>query len=181
LLIRAALCVDATKGPKKGKIIKASDGLRKRCSSLLSSATAAVNDCATTIQPSGYINLLHSMSDICRVIVVVSAGMQADDIKAVDDALESREEHATSGLQRACVLLKEGREQLAVATIPQVSKLLPDCIVPLFALFQMCAKVMDTFGWGRRKAKTRASAAALADLSVALALVITDMKAGLSR
>jgi hypothetical protein len=183
LLIRAALCVDATKGPKKGKVLAVSSELKKRSSSLLSSVVASLEYCDTSIQPLGYEALLRAMLELCGVVTGISAGMFPKE-QSLPDTLETREEQASSSLKRALDLITQARQQLNLTEDQRVSRvgvLLPDYLVPIFALFQMCAKMMEAFGWGKRKRKTRRCAAALADLALALAPLVEDMQTCVAR
>lgn len=181
LLLTAALCIDATKGPKKGKAVKPSSELKKRCLSMLNSVELA-RASEQKLQPAGYGSLLKAMLDMCTTIAVLGAGIFPD--TTVEDSLEARETQATASLQRVCENIKEGRDHLNLANDPSVaraSRLLPDCIVPAFALFQMCAKVSDIFGWGRRKKKTKPCAFAIAEVASTMAAIIEDMKFCVSR
>lgn len=184
LLIRAALCVDATKGPKKGKVTKASPQLKKRCESLLrtvDSASKSIEDCAG--QLAGYAKYCDAMLHMCRSIVALSAGLDENGESAYE-TVDSREEAVVLALKQADESLQVANEEVGLSKDPLLSKascLLPDCVAPIFALFQMCAKLADLYGWGRRKLKTKRCAAAVADLSKILAPLIRDMKACLDQ
>jgi hypothetical protein len=183
LLIRAALCVDATKGPKKGKVVVVSSELKKRSSSLLSSVAASLEYCNSSTQPLGYEKLSRAMLALCSVVTGISAGTFSQD-QSLPDTIETREEQACSALSQALELITQARKELGLAEDQRVSRvgtLLPDYIVPIFALLQMCANIMETFGWGKRKRKSRRCAAALADLAFAVAPLIEDMKACVAR
>jgi hypothetical protein len=183
LLLRAALCVDATKGPKKGKITKPSPALEKRCRSLIRCSNAATKDVDATLQPAGYPAFLKAMIEMCRAIVAVGAGIDAN-ANPVHGSMEAREEAAVGHLQSTCQFLKESSVQLDLTgelSVPNTSRLLPDCIIPVFAIFQMCAKTMDLFGWGRRKAKTKRCAGACADIAATLIDLTDSMKLNIDR
>jgi hypothetical protein len=183
LLIRAALCVDATKGPKKGKVVAASDELKKRSSSLLSSVAASLEYCNSSTQPLGYEMLSRAMLALCSVVTGLSAGTFSQE-QSLPDTTEIREEQASSALNQALELITQARQELGLTKDQRVSRvgtLLPDYIVPIFALLQMCASMMETFGWGKRKRKTRRCAAALADLAFAVTPLIEDMKTCVAR
>lgn len=176
LLIRAALCVDATRGPKKGKATKMSTELGMRCISLLT----CVNYAAEPIDfsPPGCCKLLQAMRELCLAIVALSAGMTSKG-EHIFDTLGSREEAVMVALTSACALVQAARSELENTkelTVARASRLLPDSIAPFLALFQMFVKLADLFGWGPRKRKTKRCAAGVADLALSFTLLIVDMK-----
>jgi len=178
LLIRSALCVEVTKGPKKGKVIHAGGVLTKRCSSLLLSIDSANEDCGGSPSPPGYSQLLQVALSECRVLVAISSGLLSGGKSLEKDTLESREDAATQLLgdvRDGLVSAKSELGSLGAASIHQISRMLPECIVPAFALFRMCAHVLDLYGWGRRKRKTKRCAGALADVSLAFASLVDKM------
>jgi hypothetical protein len=180
LLTRAALCIDATKGPKKGKASKPTPELERRCKSLLKAVDDATDSFDAECQPLGYGKLFLAMLDMCRTIIVLSTGMNEKG-ELVHDTLDAREEAVVFALQRACESLQIARNQIEKdLSISKSCRLLSDCAVPVFAFFQMCARIIDMFGWGPRKRKTKRCAGAVADLSLSLARLIADMKACLS-
>lgn len=65
--------------------------------------------------------------------------------------------------------------------VSRISRLIPDSLVPCFALFQMVAKVADSFGWGRRKRKTKRCAEALSDFALLMTKLIDDLLSYLER
>ena len=185
MLIRASLCLEATKGPKKGKVTKPSDIMSKRCSSLL----ACVQDSQEYIS-SGCLQSelaqtsMSTMVWLCRTILAVSAGVGDDEKKSgTPDSLESREAAATRFLEKAVEATKQSQSVfLATFTenpVPVVSRYVADCLVSIFALFQMCATVFELYGWGKRKRSTRQSAAALATLALALKDMIEQMRSSM--
>lgn len=185
LIIRAALCVDAAKGPKKGKLVAATNKLKKRSASLVSSVAEAQGYCAESNGAPGYEALLSAMLSMCGIITGLAAGdfSQADS-SASADTLENREDKTCQLLMEAAEKVTLARQELNLADdqrISRVGMLLPDYIVPTFALVQMCAKMLETFGWGRRKRKTRRCAASLFDLTSTLVSLIADMQTCSSR
>ncbi len=92
LLVRAALCVDAMKGPKKGKLVKPSMLLEKRTQSLLNSVLEAseafgseINKYDTDCKSNACREFLHVFLNLCRVLAVVNAGMPKTD----EDSMEN--------------------------------------------------------------------------------------------
>ena len=183
LLIRAALCVDASKGPKKGKATKASTELEKRCKSLLRSVERASQLFDISIQSAGYRKYCEALLSMCRAIAALSAGMNLDG-ESVYATIDAREEAVEAALKDARESMRLANVEVGLSENPLVSKtchLLPDCVAPVFALFQMCAKLVDLYGWGRRKLKTKRCAAAVAEMSTTLLSLISDMKASVAR
>jgi N-acetyltransferase B complex (NatB) non catalytic subunit len=176
LLLRAALCIDAAKGPKKGKATKTSPELDKRCKSLLKSVDYAAE--SVDFQPAGCVKLLQAMREMCLAIVALSAGISSEG-EPIFDNLDSREEAVVVALTSACESVHAAQREILNTndlTVSRASRLLPDSIAPLFALFQMCAKLTDLFGWSRRKRKTKRCAAAVAAFALSFASLIGDMK-----
>lgn len=183
ILIRAALCVDAAKGPKKGKTTKSSPALEKRCKSLLAAVDEASESVDSIFQAAGCGKLLLSMNEMCFAIVALGAGMNKKG-EPVVDALDAREEAMVIALRCARKSVDEARRELTDTndmSVSRTSRLLSDSIAPLFAVFQMCAKLADLFGWGRRKRKTKRCAGAVADFALAFALLVGDMMACFDR
>jgi N-acetyltransferase B complex (NatB) non catalytic subunit len=179
LLIRAALCVDATKGPKKGKVVKASQEAEHRCKSLLRAIDVANESVVEATQPTGYVALLDTMKHLCKALVAIGLGMDSQSQVAYT-SIEDRESAGVTLLQQTDESLKNARTKLALRddlSISRTSRLLPDCIVPVFSLFQMNAKIADLFGWGKRKRKTKRIAASLADVALSFVTLLDDMSA----
>ena len=178
LLVRAALCVDASKAPKKGKVTKASNELVKRCKSLLQSVDAARNFVHSDKASSSYKEFFESILCMCHAIAGLSAGMDLNG-DAVYDSLDAREEAVVQSLGTASSCLAMASDQFGVPrniSVSGASYLLSDCVSPIFFIFQMCAKLLELYGWGRRKVKTKRCAAALAQFSKAVTSLIRDMK-----
>ena len=172
LLIRAALCIDAMKGPKKGKVVKPSPVLEKRTQSLLNSILEASEFFHNGREDgdSNYVigcrELLHVFLSLCRVLAVVNAGMPKMD----EDSMEQREQESIKIIQDQVLMrLKIARENFSsVSTGPKtVGSALPNYILPIFAVFRMCSTVCTAYGWGIRKTKK---------LSVAMAEVSEEFK-----
>ena len=173
LLIRSTLCMEAVKVPKKGKIVKASDELEKRTSSLLQcvkSTSAFVNNHSLSKGEIGSCckALTETILDLCRVIAMVSAGLPTMEAPKTD-TLEERERQGADGLEgHALKHLKEAKESLIrhSTTVKDVCSLLPNYVVPLFAIFRMCSNLLASYGWGKRKRKTKLCANAMAHVAL---------------
>jgi len=183
LLIKAALCVESTKGPKKGKVVSAGTTLSRRCSSLLASVKSTATDSTEWNSPPGYAEFLKVILNECRVVAVIGGGEQLGPERKPDN-LETREESALDLMLQICNDLRTAKEALKTLNeqelVQLVSRILPECIIPVFAVFQMCAGILDLFGWGRRKRSTKRCAGALADIALALAGIIDDMLSSLN-
>lgn len=174
LLIRASLCVETTKGPKKGKLVKCSTDQEKRCKSLL----ASVQECHTLNVDDGYGNVLAGLHAMCQAIVCLGAGLYQGEQPEID-TLEAREQRVSDLFLVAAGALESARKSFNLdsdISIATVSRLLPDCVITVFALFRMCVKVADLFGWAPRKQKVKPCAAAMAGLLSTLAGIVNRMK-----
>lgn len=166
LLLRATLCLDATKGPKKGKIVQASEELERRTQSLLNSVESTSSFIGSDLTGDEYRcgrSLLYTSLDLCRVLATISAGLPTLE----NDTLEAREIQASEILLGdALSHLKEGVEALSLSSVKGVFFLVPSYVVPLFSLFRMLSNVCATFGWGKRKHKSKRCAGAMADFAI---------------
>ena len=172
LLMRASLCLDSMKGPKKGKIVKPSAVLEKRTKSLLESVQVA----STFLEnnPSeGSHELLRVFLDFCRVLSIINAGLPTMDNGG--DSTEQREERvvdmiqnqAMPGLKKACGSISDAISSKTVGA------LLPSCILPIFAVFRMCSTACTAYGWGKRKTTKKVSVA-MAEFSKAFQDFLVD-------
>jgi N-terminal acetyltransferase B complex non-catalytic subunit len=183
MLIRATLCLDAVKGPKKGKIVKSSEELEKTTSSLLDCVKAATDFADNHELAEGSAGLcrkalVHATLDLCRVLAMINAGLPKQDT----DSMEQREQHAFELLQnKALVRLKQAKEHLSLSSVKDVCSLLPNYIVPLFALFRMCSNICTVYGWGKRKRNTKRCAGAMADFAIEFKAMIQDLLSCLKR
>lgn len=176
ILIRAALCVDAIKGPKKGKCTKSTPELEKRCISLLKH-TVVSSESDVTLETTGCANLLQALMHLCVAMVALGAGMNVNG-EVIYDSMDLREEATTSCVQNALESLLAARRELTEKndwSVSRSSRLLSDSVSPLFSVFQMCAKVVDLFGWGRRKRKTKKCSAAVSCFAASFVLLVCDM------
>jgi N-terminal acetyltransferase B complex non-catalytic subunit len=172
LLIRSALVKELTKGPKKGKVVPPSAALRKRCKSLLSCTSVARGFYDASVESSHPRDLLCMRILIleCHILTVLSSGLVAD---SMDEAIgiQDREGIVCSYLDQTPQAIDAlPRQEFCVAS---VSQMLPECILPVFTLFNMCSEVFDLFGWGKRKNKKCAEGLAVAAKS--LGCVVRDM------
>ena len=60
--------------------------------------------------------------------------------------------------------------------IGRLSKLLPEIIVPMFAILEMVGKLFAIFGWGKRKRHTKPAAGALADAALEVQGLLSDLQ-----
>lgn len=165
LLIRASLCVDAMKGPKKGKVVKPSALLEKRTQSLLDSVLAATEFFDSELDgckdhfAKGCQCLLHVLLSLCRLLSIVNAGMPKG--YGVDDSLDQREQYSVEMIQNhALKQLKEARCKILPITSPKrVGFILPSYILPIFVVVKMCSTVLTAYGWGKRKSTKKVSVA----------------------
>jgi len=176
LLIRAALCVDAMKGPKKGKVVKPSTVLEKRTQSLLDSVLEAseffdneIENCDTNYEIVCR-DLLHIFLNLCRVLAVVNSGMPNID----EDSMEQREHQSINIIEHQVLMrMKLARNYFSLMSNPKtVGSILPNYIVPIFAVFRMCSTVCTSYGWGKRK--TKKVSVALADFSEEFKGILKD-------
>jgi N-terminal acetyltransferase B complex non-catalytic subunit len=156
-LLRAALCVEATKGPKKGKAIKPSHELAKRCKSLLCFVSEADAERQGLNLTPGHYWLLDSIKKLCESLVSVCSGLTSNEDVSFE-LIEGRENAGVLLLQKAAKSMRTAKgilSQTETLSISRSCKLVSDFIVPIFAIFQMISKVAELFGWGKRKQKTK--------------------------
>lgn len=181
LLIRCALLVELTKGPKKGKVAPPSDELQKRAKSLLEHVVKMQDvgggdaDLAAPMQDS-FLSILTLQS---RVLAVVSAGMEVESSSSLPppegDSLESRETVAYAILEQVREgLMAVHRGLLPWSSVSTACRMLPECLVPVLAVFRMCSNVLDLHGWGKRKCKTKKCAEVLASVALAYRHIVDD-------
>jgi hypothetical protein len=175
--------LNVVKAPKKGKAAKVKEGdvLYKRCKSL-----------------SGFIRTVElSLEDgaqgrailkLARVLCVVATGTtdsmsDKKDAPEIGDSLEERENIATKLLQDVQQDIGMLRQTVLSATpdsFGRVCVLLPEAIVPIYALLQMIANQFSIFGWGKSKGRTKAVAGALAGVAQELQDLVMDMLGALN-
>lgn len=181
LLIRAALCVHYTKGPKKGKLVKPGEVLRKSCKAFLAGIELANEFCSNSTNPV-YSELLGVQLQLCRALLVANSG---NGLAGEEDTLDAREKQCVIHLKASLVLMKKATsvseflEGRAAASF--VCRLLPTSVVPLFAISRMCAEVFDVFGWGKRKVKTKNVAYEFAEFTTEFSVFVKAMQAAFSR
>lgn len=180
LLVRATLCVEAMKGPKKGKLVKPSDRLQKRTKSLMDAVLSASELLHTVHSPDSFLSLFETTIALCRFLAVVNAGMPKVD---EDDSLEQREERATAFMQSQCqVHLASARKRVQkIVNVKTVYTLVPNFLVPMFAVFRMATDVCAAYGWGKRKAKTKKCAGAVADFAAECNRLVQDLMKTVAR
>ena len=184
LLMRASLCMDVIKGPKKGKVVKASAILEKRSQGLLESVLAASefldNQMNCTPDADGkndsvedYHDFLHVILSLCRVLTTVGAGLPKTDNG--DDSMEQREQRCVDMIRNQVIpTFKKACDNIPSLKCPKsVGSLLPACILPIFAIFRMCSTTCTLFGWGKRKT-TKKAAIAMAEFSKVFQVFLED-------
>lgn len=179
LLLRACLCVDEAVGPKKGKLVKPTEKILKRCRSLADCAKA----CLGRLEHWSIVEedemLLRAMVDTCYAVAVIGGGPLSQNAQ---DSLSSREAQGAEFIASALGHVDRARSVTnTYASLSAVSYLVADCVVPLFAVFRMCAKLLDKFGWGPRKRQTKLCAGSLADLSLGICAVVSDLSSVVER
>lgn len=181
LLIRLTLCMDAVKGPQKGKAPIPSELLVTQCTSVRNAIYTTrqfPQKRGTTTRKHGYNECMEAILTLtlCQIIVVVCAGQNNNDDGSNNnkDSLSSREEYATVQLE-SIVMPKLFTSWLDV---PEVCRFLPDMPVPLIAVFRNTANLFTRFGWGKRKC--RPSTVALAKLANAVKEMVVAMRTELS-
>lgn len=181
LLIRSALCVHYTKGPKKGKLVKPGAELSECSKVLLLAIESAAGYCAKISEPV-LAHLMSAQLELGRALLVVNSGTGLGE---AEDTMEERETHAVIHVQEAMACIEratasskflDGRRDVAF-----VCRLLPTSVAPLFAVFRMCAEIFETFGWGRRKSETKLVAGKFAKLAAEFSVFVKAMQAAFSR
>mmetsp|Transcript_10398 Transcript_10398/g.29232 ORF Transcript_10398/g.29232 Transcript_10398/m.29232 type:complete len:1193 (+) Transcript_10398:2-3580(+) len=174
ILMRAALMLNVVKAPKKGKAAKVKEGdmLYKRCKSLSEFIRAVESFLEERAHGRTILNL-------ARVLCVVATGMS--DKKGAHEAensLNERENIAAKLLQDVQHDIGTLKQTVLSATPDssgRVCVLLPEAIVPIYALLQMIATEFAIFGWGKSKGRTKAGAGALASAAQELQDLVMDM------
>lgn len=183
LLIRAALCIEASKGPKKGKVIKPTLESQKRCIGLIECADKTDELCSSIIPSLSNQPILLVMRELCVLIAALSSGLDSKGEFALE-TLSEREDVVCSALNKAVeslhIVKKTITESSEISTA-RICTMMADSIVPIFALFEMVAKIVDQFGWGKRKQKTKRCSAAVAEFALLFAAIVTDMRFVLDR
>jgi N-terminal acetyltransferase B complex non-catalytic subunit len=178
-LIRASLCMDAMKGPKKGKVVKPSAVLEKRTQRLLDFVLAASeffdipDPNAIDDFTKGCHEFLHVFLGLCRLLSIVISGLPK--MEKADDSMEQREHRSVDAIQNHVMArFKKACDCIPSVNSPKtVGSLLPAYILPVFAVFRMCSTAFTAYGWGKRKTTKKASIA-MAELSKAFQVLLED-------
>jgi hypothetical protein len=183
LLIRSVLCLEATKGPKKGKAMKPTAELQKRCISLLTCADKTEELCNSIALPAHTRPLLQAMRELCVVIVSLSSGHDLSGEFSLE-SMDAREEAICVALEGAIEFLEFAKSNFAEAgdvSLCEICRMTADFVVSIFTTFEIASKIVDQYGWGRRKRKTKRCAATVAELACIFAAYIADMLTILER
>jgi hypothetical protein len=118
---------------------------------------------------------------MCKTIAFIGVGDVNGDIEG--NSLEEREMKAAELISHARESIIRGQKEMSIATgsTSEVSMLLSDYIVSLFALSRMCAKLLNMFGWDHRKEKTKHCAGAFSEFYLAFASLVQDMVSCLNK
>jgi hypothetical protein len=184
ILMRASLCMDAMRGPKKGKVVKPSIVLEMRTQSLLDSVMAAFeflendlciisgNDTSNAFIK-GCHEFFHVFLGLCRVLSIVNAGLPKLDNGV--DSIEQREQRFVDTIQiHVMARFEEGCDRISSTISPKVvGSLLPSFVLPIFAVFRMCSNACTAYGWGKRK-MTKKPSIAMAKFSKAFQVFLAD-------
>ncbi|CAB9519798.1 Phagocyte signaling-impaired protein [Seminavis robusta] len=181
LLIRASLCVHYTKGPKKGKIVKPGEEL-SRCSRVLMAGIEAAKVFCDELTNPIHAHLMNAQLELCRTLLIANSGFGL--AEGVDDSLEEREKQSLLHLGNAVQFVKRATDSTQFlegkVDVAGVCRLLPGSIVPVFATFRMCSEILELFGWGRRKLKTKQVSAEFAKVAIELSVLVKAMLAAFS-
>ncbi len=180
LLIRAALCIEATKGPKKGKVIQPTLELQKRCISMLNYADKTDELCTSVIPSLSHRPILLVMRELCILIAALSSGLDSNGEFDLE-TLSQREDAVCSALNRATESLQVAKEESIEMSLSRICIMIADSVLPMFTLFCMVCKILNQFGWGTRKQKTKRCSAAAAEFAKSFAAIIDAMKLVLER
>lgn len=166
-LIRSTLCLNAAKGPKKGKLVKPSEDLEKRTRSLLKCLEAAKSFFAAHNQDDNGESKVHmlfvtTMLDLLNVLAIVTVGLPSTG----SDSMEEREQRAFEILQTSVKENVRAAKETFQPSVKSLCYILPNFAVPLYASFLMCGKVCDLYGWGKRKHKSKRCAGALREVAI---------------
>ncbi|GKY92106.1 hypothetical protein MPSEU_000182000 [Mayamaea pseudoterrestris] len=173
LLLRATLCIASSKGLKKGKVVEPSDEAKSRCACLLAAIEAFSNDCCVSAPL--HKDLVKALLCSCRVIAGLDTGVFHATDQTTVTSLAEKESTIVKILEEQQLALESAMKELSRMegdVVSFVSRLLPECVVPVFALCQIVSKLFNLYGWGRRKRSTKPCAAALANVASALAALL---------
>eukprot|EP00559_Dactyliosolen_fragilissimus_P005443 CAMPEP_0184868248 /NCGR_PEP_ID=MMETSP0580-20130426/29714_1 /TAXON_ID=1118495 /ORGANISM="Dactyliosolen fragilissimus" /LENGTH=897 /DNA_ID=CAMNT_0027369017 /DNA_START=57 /DNA_END=2750 /DNA_ORIENTATION=+ len=196
ILVRATLLIQIAKPPKKGKVICCRFGSMdfNRCQSLLrviKSFTSFIDhhgyihDLASSTLHPYRISLSKSTLDLAKTLCITSTGIEnlldkeGDNLTKSNDTLATRESLCIPLLISASEHILNARNQLKIVSDRKtefVCSLLADHIVPLFSILEMVGNLFSSFGWGKRKKLTKASAGNLAVVAKHLHDLVTDME-----
>ena len=180
LLARLSLCIIAVSGPKKGKAVKATSVAERRCRSVVRAAVGATQFIAGN-DSSIYCYFLQSIISMSYFVVCLVGGLDEKGCPSLEDLVD-REKEACRVLDLARSAIEAAEKQIDQdgMTRPLASRLLHESITPTYACFIQCSKLAETFGWGRRKCKTKPCAASIARFAMKLSSVTSKVHSGSS-
>jgi N-terminal acetyltransferase B complex non-catalytic subunit len=183
LLIRATFFMELMKPPKKGKLVNPTPELEKRATGLLDSCekcSAAFGDYLSGDEGLCALrkSLQSTMIDLSRTLVMLVSGIPDG---TASETLEDREKNVEKNLQNLTSKLENVGASLAAATVQDTFRILAHDLVSLFAIFRKVADALSTFGWGKRKRKTKVCAGVMAELASRLAEIVSGLLSTLDR
>jgi N-acetyltransferase B complex (NatB) non catalytic subunit. len=184
ILTKMVMVSQVMKPPKKGKVVKVSEGevLDKRSKSLLQSIDAAesffANEKCRCNQ--SHKLLLRAATAISRAFSVIVTGRHdAVSSPSPSNKLDEREQKAIPMLQSAKSMIQGASSSWTAQSKAEMSsltfRLVPDVVIMLLASLNICANACSVFGWGKRKRSTKPVANCIADLALCLKTFLTDM------
>ena len=183
--MRAALMLNVVKAPKKGKAAKVKEGdvLYKRCKSL----SGFIRTVELSLEEGAQGRAILKLARVLCVVATGTTDSMSDkkDAPEIGDSLEERENIATKLLQDVQQDIGMLRQTVLSTTCTpdsfgRVCVLLPEAIIPIYALLQMIANQFSIFGWGKSKVRTKAVAGALAGAAQELQGLVMDMLGALN-
>jgi hypothetical protein len=179
LLIRAALCADGSKGLKKGRVVKSDRSQNRRCVSFRAKIQQAIESQKGSMKESFQSSLSASI-DLSLSILCLSGGSY--DEKPMMDDVESRENATLQYLQRSVNSLKTVPSELENdGSAESASRYLLDFFVQLFVLTRIASNIAETFGWGKKKQKTKPVSALMAEIACCLVSIGDRLKANVDQ
>lgn len=196
ILTRIVLLLDATKAPRKGKVVKYSPGddLDIRVKSVLQTIANA----ETFLNKSSHLSDVHralwkAKLLLCQSICMLSAGIGSiedvnGDSKPVSDTIDIRETKCAEMLNKATEKMKEAMEAWKSTMkdiedsnesnkIKFICGLLPESLLPTYVVVRTTANLFGLFNWGKRKRKPKVAVGVLADTALLLRDISKEISA----
>jgi N-terminal acetyltransferase B complex non-catalytic subunit len=179
LLIRATLCADGSKGLKKGRLVKCDPSQSRRCESFRAKILQAIESQHKFVDK-GCLLSLSATIDLCRSILSLSGGSYDGDQSL--DEIESREKTTLLYLERSAISLKTVPDELKnECGVESASLYLLDYFLQLFVLTRIATSVAETFGWGKKKRKTKPVSSVLAEIARSLVVIGDQLQSNIEK